>query len=522
MLRPTRFVLAALAASLSLVTARPAAADLELSESGAAVLGKLTTMTITGNPGDKFLLVVSLANAGTLPAPHQPTNIDVGLELVSLSFTIPGWLGTIDGSGTAQVFLPFPPDVSLNPLTLHFQALQHDGVLFTGKSNPCSLTPNLAYTTEPTLGTMAVRRAGHTQTTLPDGRHVFIGGGADGLVASYGQTSIDLYDPCTQKFTQVGALGTARTSHTATLLADGRILVVGGAEDLLGEPVNSAEVIDPSNNFQSTPVANTLAMPRALHGASLLPDGRVLVTGGTSSFATPQDIVSNSTKTTEFYDPTNNLFSAGPNMAVPRVGQTTTTLDNGQVLIAGGFSHVLIIGFPVPFVTDDAQLYTPVAGQPGSFGAPILMTQDRFAHNAIKKSDGKVLLFGGAQDVFSDPFNPVATATVEEFDPNTGTFQFHGTMSIARGGCAVALLPGDIVIVAGGAYGSINLPIPDATCDIYNGAAGLQQTIQMQHVRGYFTATALQNGAVLLAGGGEEGSASNPLAFDDAELLTLP
>ncbi|MFG0316792.1 MAG: Kelch repeat-containing protein [Planctomycetota bacterium JB042] len=281
-------------------------------------------------------------------------------------------------------------------------------------------------------------------------------------------------------------------------------------------------MIDPANNFQSTPVANTMAMPRALHGASLLPDGRVLVTGGTSSFMSPADIVQNSTKSTEFYDPQTNMFSAGPNMAVPRVGQTTTTLDNGQVLIAGGFSFVLVLGFPVPFVTDDAQVYTPAAGGLGTFGSPILMTQDRFAHNAIKKSDGKVLLFGGAQDVFSDPFNPVATSTVEEFDPSTGQFQFHGTMSVARGGCAVTLLPNDVVIVAGGAYGSINLPIPDATLDVYNGNSGLQATVQMQHVRGYFTATALPNGAVLLAGGGEEGTAPNELAFDDAELLTIP
>jgi len=516
-----RSTLAALAATFALVVAPASHADLELSETGAAALGKLTTVTITGNPGDKYLLVLSLVNAGVLPTPHQPPNIDVGLELISLSFTIPGWLGTIGPGGTAQAFLPFPADITLNPLTLYMQALQHDGVLFTGKSNPCTLTPNLPLFTEPTMGDMEVLRAGHTMTELPDGRFLIIGGGADGMVASYGQTSMETYDPCTQTFTKVGDLLAPRTSHTSTLLQDGRILVVGGADDILGEPVDTAEVVDPANNFAST-ATNVLSMPRALHGASLLPDGRVLVTGGTSSFNSPQDIVTNSTETTEIWNPNTNSWSAGPNMSKARVGQSTNTLDNDQVLVAGGFSHITII-FVVPFVTDDAEIYTPVAGQPGSFGPPILMTQDRFAHNSIKLSTGSILLFGGAQDVFSDPFNPVATNTVEVFNPNTGSFSFHGTMTIARGGMAVCLLPNDLVIVAGGAYGSIQQPIPDDTVDVYNGVTGTTQIpIQMQHVRGYFTATCLPNGAMVLIGGGEEGPVSNPLAFDDAELLTLP
>ena len=520
MKRPT---LAALAATIALVATPNADADLELSEVGAAALGKLTTFTVKGNPGDQFLLVASLVNSGTLPPPHQPTNIDVGLELISLSFTIPGWLGTVGPGGTAQIFLPFPPDISLDPLTLHFQALQHDGVLFTGKSNPCSLTPNIPLFTEPTLGTMEVLRAGHTMTELQDGRFLIIGGGPDGLVASFGQTSMELYDPCTQKFTKVGDLLSPRTSHTSTLLPDGRILVVGGADDVTGEPTAACELIDPSNGYSTTPTAGALSEPRALHTATLLPDGRVLIIGGTNLFNnSPQDLVENAPATTELSDPVTDTFSPGPTMPQPRVGHNATVLPNLDVLITGGFSWITVIGFKVPFISDQAQRYTPNAGA-GVLGAQMTMTSDRFGHTSVLKDDGKVLIFGGAKDQFADPFNPLFISTVEEFDPQTDTFVPHGNLSMARGIAALVKLPGDVIVAAGGAWGGLALALPDDTLDVYNGTFGsIQFTIQMTHVRANFTASLLDNGAILLAGGGEEGPIADPNNFDDAELLTLP
>lgn len=518
-----RLAAASLVAFLLCASAR---AGISLREEGAAAFTKVTTLHVEGTPGDGYLVILSLSGGPTqLPPPHLQDPLDVGLELLALSFQIPGFFGTIPASGDAAVPLFFPPDPALDPLVLHLQALRHDNVLLLEKSNPCILTPNFPTFPEFALGEMPVRRAGHTVTRLPDGRLVFIGGGADGIVASFGQTSIDVYDPCTQTFEKVGDLLVPRTSHTATLLPDGRILVAGGADAVLGEPVSSAEIVDPAAGFVSTMTANSMSQPRALHTASLLPDGRVLIAGGTSSFQSAISIVENATASTEIFDPTTSTFSAGPPMNRPRVGHTATTLLDQRVLVAGGYSWTQILFVKVPFITDDAELYTPSSG-PGAFGSTIQMTGDRFGHAAALRSDGSVLLFGGAQDQLSDPFNPITVNTVERFDPQTQTFSAHGQMSVARGAAAVVPLPGDLFLVAGGATGGLNSPVSVPDVDLYDGTNGFSLfTFQMNRPRANFSASLLENGAVLLAGGGEEPNPNDPaqpLSWKDAEVVTLP
>jgi len=506
---------------LASLGAPTASADISLSESGAGALGKLNTFKITGTPGEQYLLILSLVPGPTVINPSL--SLDVGLELVHLSFTIPGLLGTIPGSGEALVFLPFPADITLDPLTIHWQAVRHDGVVMLEKSNPCKTTFNLPLFPEKTLGDMPIQRGAHQVVEQAGGKLLFIGGGPDGVVTNVGQKSMELYDPCTQTFDFVGDLVRGRVLHTATELNDGRILIVGGADDVTGEPTAACEIVDPSNGYSTTLTANSLSEPRAIHTATLLPDGRVLVAGGTNLFNnSPQDLVENATATTELFNPVTNMFSPGPPMPQPRVGHAATILPNDDVLISGGFSWILVFGFKVPTITDQAQRYVPDAGI-GTLGAQITMTSDRFGHTAAVKDNGNVLLFGGAKDQFADPFNPLFLNTVEEFNPVTNTFTAHGNLTVARGIAAIAKLPGDIFVAAGGANGGLAIPIPNDTLDIYNGTFGtIQFTIQMSHVRALLTVNRLDNGAILLAGGGEEGPVVSPNNFDDAELLTLP
>src|SRR5436190_23571104 len=89
-------------------------------------------------------------------------------------------------------------------------------------------------------GPMALPRKGHTATVLADGR-VLIVGGQDG---SGVLSAAEIYDPVTQSFQLAGSLAAARYGHTATLLADGRVLIAGGA-DATG-PLSSAEIFDPA------------------------------------------------------------------------------------------------------------------------------------------------------------------------------------------------------------------------------------------------------------------------------------
>src|SRR4030095_5318026 len=175
------------------------------------------------------------------------------------------------GTVTAQA----QSSIVLNPERAAHEAtrLNSGKVLITGGVNE-SATLNSALLYDPVSGTlvptgsMTSARAFHTSTLLPDGR-VLITGGNQGHDLPLLKTA-EIYDPATAQFTHVAHLMTiARQQHTATLLNDGRVLIVGGKQ---------ADIFDPSTQvFTQTPNSPT---NRSSHAAVLLSDGTVLITGG--------------------------------------------------------------------------------------------------------------------------------------------------------------------------------------------------------------------------------------------------
>ncbi len=172
---------------------------------------------------------------------------------------------------------------------------------------------------------MNTARAHHTASLLEDGRVLVAGGfnnsGSDLL-------SAEVYDPATRLFTPTGDFATARRNHTATHLPDGKIMVVGGYHGTgeVMEALSSVEIYDPETGIWNA--TGSLGTARFSHTATLLPDGNVLVVGGENG--------GGPLASAEIYDPNEGSWSYTGSMTSPRTGHTATLLREGRVLVVGG------------------------------------------------------------------------------------------------------------------------------------------------------------------------------------------
>ncbi len=232
-----------------------------------------------------------------------------------------------------------------------------------------------ARTFSPTAGPMTASRGGHTATLLDDGRVLIVGGYRFNAPNS-ALASAELFDPTTGRFTATGSMGTARSDHTATRLADGRVLVTGGFNTMPGVGLTAAEIYNPaSGTFTGT---GSLHGGRGEHTATRLLDGTVMVAGGYPTVPDP------AVNTTELFDPGTGTFTTGAVMSVPRGSHTATLGAEGSVLIAGGY-----MVYPLGGATlSSAERYLPASR---TFVAAGTMAQARGRHAAARLDDGSVL-----------------------------------------------------------------------------------------------------------------------------------
>lgn len=290
---------------------------------------------------------------------------------------------------------------------------------------------------DPTSGTFALTgrllrpRIHSTATLLTDGRVLVLGGEDSGTMSS-----AELYDPATGVFTSAGDMNVPRAQHAATRLQDGRVLITGSIDfsTFPRTAVGSAEIYDPATG-QFT-LTGSLVQARYYHTATMLPDGRVLLAGGSARGVPLRTAESSPLASTEIYDPATGTFSAAASLGVERSFHTATLLSDGKVLVAGGFGGL------------GAELYDPATGAITPAGS---LGNERFGHSATLLHDGKVLLAGGTDHTLD------ATASAELFDPSTATFTATGSMSVPRGGPHAVSLPDGSVLVVGG-----NSAAPDA------------------------------------------------------------
>ncbi len=259
-----------------------------------------------------------------------------------------------------------------------------------------------------------------------------------------------------------------RELHTATLLTDGRVLITGG---IGGE--ETAELYDPATGtFSAT---GSMTTWREAHTATLLTDGRVLIVGGLQGDTSA-----------ELLDPETGRFTATGSMTVARQWHTATLLAGGRVLIAGGDSSV---PGGVGSIAS-AEVYDPRTGLFSQTGS---MTTARSGHTATLLPNGLVLIAGCGE---------LNGTQAELYDPRTGKFSRTGSMTRARCGQIATLLADGRVLIAGGNVPADTYANADQTAELYDPNTGtFAPTGSMVEPLAFHTATLLPNGQVLLAGG---------------------
>jgi large repetitive protein len=277
-------------------------------------------------------------------------------------------------------------------------------------------------------GSMASRRIGHTATLLPNGKVLITGGEVEQGMDKPNEKSAELYDPATGAFSPTGAMSKPREGHTATLLANGKVLIAGGTTAYVTGHLASAELYDPATGaFIAT---GQMTTARTGHTATLLANGKVLLAGGAPDGMTM-------TESAELYDPATGSFSPTGSMAKPRWADTATLLRNGKVLIVGGTTFNTEYEYLA-----SAELYDPATGVFSPTGS---MSGPRIFHTATLMPSGKVLIAGGA----SDPDWSLETPALM-YDPDAGSFAAIGSMATSRARHTATLLESGQVLLAGG------------------------------------------------------------------------
>jgi TonB family protein len=306
-------------------------------------------------------------------------------------------------------------------------------------------------------------RAHHTATVLANGTVLLAGG-------STRQTNAQIYDWATHAIVNTGSLYQARVHHIAALLRDGTVLIAGG---LGAQPLASAEIFNPSTGVFSP--TGSLHEAREYAAAAALPDGRILICGG---IGPGQKYLAS----TEIYNPRTKSFTPGPDMMAPRSSFHAIHLNDGRIALLGGFGAN----------ASTTEIYDPAIN---AFRAAARMTTPLYNFSAALLPNGKVLIAGGTADPTSGP----ALSTAGLYDPAFDTFEPTGSLPHARAAAEATLLPNGKILLTGGLPSLPGDPLqPSDLYDPPTGTFTAGPTLLDLHAGQ--TATLLQDGSVLIAG----------------------
>jgi galactose oxidase-like protein len=349
------------------------------------------------------------------------------------------------------------------------------------------------------IGDMPTPRYQHTATLLADGRVLIAGGRSlqDPLLAT-----TELWDPATEAFTAGPSLVVPRFGHTATRLADGRVLIVGGIVASVPTEVGTRqiELWDPATGAFRAAGLTTFPHTAGLSTA-LLADGRLLIIGGVDCNVAPDGTPLDRAArlrcqprklTTEIWDPATEAVTPTGSLEEEHDWASARLLADGRVFVLGGG------GLP----TIGAEVWDPATGAWSRGGAPAHARLG--GQSATLLPDGRVLVVGGQTGTLNgDPFPPpLRTAAI--WDPTSSSFSPSGAMALGRERHTATLLADGRVLVDGG-IGERAADFSDTAvleAEIWDPATGsFSSAGQDAAGRALHTATLLPDGRVLITGG---------------------
>jgi hypothetical protein len=428
--------------------------------------GGSASRTAGGDGGDRSQFTTHFTvTAPATSSVGTPFSITV-LALDASNNTVAGYSGTVHlTSSDAQAMLSadstLPNGTKSFSVTLEsvgsqtIIATDTVATAITGSSKSIEVSTSTNLHGFHATGDMGTQRAAHTATLLQNGKVLIAGGFNNTNVLA----TAELFDPAAGTFTPTGAMTTPRFWHTATLLANGKVLVTGGSPqlgDLSGgdnsDDLSTAELFDPATGtFTAT---GAMSKPRSEHTATLLANGTVLLAGGAAGNAA------------ELFDPATGSFAATGELTVGgRWGCSATLLKDGTVLIAGGRdSEDVFDGFPL----NDAELFNPATG---IFTATGVMKQFRYEHAAALLNNGQVLLTGGFNGIpvqDAELFDP----TTRSFSGTgiMGTARADHTATLLEDG--TVLVAGGFSFVAPGSFSSAEVFDPSTNMFTPTGPMG--------------------------------------------------
>ena len=388
------------------------------------------------------------------------------------------------------------------------------------------------------IASMNDGRYGHTATLLlsgPDAGKVLVVGGAmevsipgTGGVAGLaeadlpaGQTA-EIYDPANPSvpWSLTASLSTPRVFHAAAWMNNGKVLVAGGANSVSSDSLNSAEIFDPEGGPGGTPIwiptANNMAHSHTSATATLLDDGRVLVVGGYSGSIMSGD----ATDTVEIFNPATGTWTSARHLNHARAFHTATLIHPagapaGKVLVAGGSNSAYSSSGDT---LSSVEIYDPIANtwtdvQP--------LHQARSDHSATLLENGQVLIAGGNDPASGE--DETYLASVEIYDPDANSWTDTTPLGVARGFHTATLLQygpqNGKVLVAGGANNASSVIYTELFDPATENWLDAGDIMDPYGSRVSHTATLLLNGQVLLAGG-FLGIGSEVSADDSAEVYS--